>query len=96
MSDLQLLPLGGELLYTFDFTLEVPSLVTVTGIDYTVPSELTQFADNDDLANKKGTIGLRAHATNGKHGQTAQVKAVATLSNTEKVPKYLAIRLTGS
>lgn len=96
MSDLQLLALGGELLYTFDFALEVTDPVTVTGIDYTVPSELTQFADSDDLPNKKGTIGLRPHATNGKHGQTVQVKAVATLSNSEKVPKFMTVRISGS
>ena len=99
MSDLQLLPIGGELLYTFDFALEVPQaspLTTVTGIDYTVPSELTQFADNDDLANKKGTIGLKPHATNGKHGQTVQVRAVANLSNTEKVAKFMTVRISGS
>lgn len=92
MSDLQLLPLNGELLYTFDFSAEVPSGTTVTQIDYVVPAQLTQFADSDDLANKKGTAGFRVGAS-GKHGMTLQVEAKATLSNSEKVPKYLTIRI---
>jgi len=92
MSDLQLLPINGELLYTFDFTNEVPAAVTVTAIDYVVPVQLAQFADSDDLANKKGTIGLRK-GTSGAHGQTLQVEAKATLSNNEKVPKYLTVRI---
>ena len=92
MSDLQLLAVTGELLYTFDFTLEVPGAATVTAIDYVVPTQLTQFADSDDLANKKGTIGLRVSGS-GLHGHTCVVEAKATLSNSEKVTKYLTVRV---
>lgn len=92
MSDLQLLPINGELLYTFDWSPDVTGSVTVTAIDYVVPAQLVQFADSDDLVNKKGTIGLRKGAT-GAHGQTLQVEGKATLSNGEKVPKYVTIRI---
>lgn len=96
MSFLTLLPLNGELLYTFDFTDTVPDNATIVSIDYAVPSQLTQFADLDDLGNKKGSIGLKAHASNGKHGQTLIVTATANLSNNEKVASHLTIRLSGS
>lgn len=89
MNDLQCLTLGGELHYTFDFTLEVPNGVTITGISYVVPSGLTQFADDPDLNAYQGTIGLRA----GQHGGTYQVLAKATLSNGEVVPQYLTVRV---
>lgn len=92
MSDLQLLALTGELLYTFNFAAECADPLTVSSIDYVVPSQLTQFADSDDLVNKKGTIGLRVSAS-GLHGQTCVVEAKATLSNTEKVTKYLTVRI---
>ncbi len=98
-DDVQLLPRGGELLYTFDFSADIPAsspAVSISSIDYTVPAELTQFADSDSLSAYKGTAGFRWHATDGKHGMTLLVKCVATLSNTEKVPKYLTIRLSGS
>lgn len=95
MSALQLLPINGELLYTFDFSAEVPDAVTVDSIDYTLPSQLESFADVDALASKKGTIGLRATAT-GTHGMTLQVEATANLSNSEKVVQYLTVRLSGS
>jgi hypothetical protein len=91
--------MGGELLYTFDFSEQIPASspqVSISAIDYTIPSELTSIADTDDLANYKGTLGLKPHATNGKHGQTLLVKAVASLSNSEKVPLYLTIRISGS
>lgn len=90
-NDLQLLPINGELLYTFDFSADVPVGATVTAIDYVIPSGLTGYVDSDDLGNNKGTIGLRVNTA--KHGQTYQVEAKAILSNTEKVPKYLTIRI---
>jgi len=94
-GDLQLLPINGELLYTFDFTADVPEDVTVDAIDYVVPAQLTQYVDVDDLANFKGTAGFKC-SVSGKHGMIVQVECKATLSNSEKVPKYLTIRLSGS
>lgn len=92
MSDVQLLPLNGELLYTFDFSADVPDQATVSQIDYVVPSQLTQFVDSDNLGAAKGTAGLKVHSS-GKHGMTLQVECKATLSNQEKVVKYLTIRI---
>lgn len=94
MSDIQLLPLNGELFYTFDFTDEIPSGISITQIDYVVPAQLVQFADSDDLANKKGTAGFRKGAT-GAHGQTlvVEAKAITSSSPPEKIPKYLTIRI---
>lgn len=88
MSDLQALLVAGELLYTFDWTDVVPAGVAITAVDYVVPSPLVQFADADDFVNKRSTIGLRSSV----HGQTCQVRAVATLNNGDKVPKNLTVR----
>ena len=88
MSDLQAFHVGGKLLYTFDWTAEVPATVTITQIDYVLPVGITQFADSDDLANFNGTGGFQGFA----HGGTYQVVAKATLSNAEIIPKTLTVR----
>lgn len=95
MSDFQLLPLTGELLYTFDFSAEVPESVDVESVAYTVPAQLTQMDTSDDLDNARSTILLKASAS-GKHAMTLQVQAQATLSNSEKLDKYMTVRLSGS
>ena len=89
MSDLQAFHVGGKLLYTFDWTLEMPAGgVTISSIDYVLPTGITQFADSDDLVNFKGTGGFQGFA----HGGTYQVVAKATLSNQESIPKTLTVR----
>jgi hypothetical protein len=88
MSDLFAHAPAGELLYTFDWSADVPSGVSITQVDYTLPSPLQSFADADDFPNKRSTIGIRGVL----HGATYQVHALATLSSGEKVPKTLVIR----
>lgn len=83
MSDLFLIPVDGELAYTFDFSDVVIAPTTVTAIAVSAPSPLTAFGQTDDLANKKTVVGLKGAA----HGQRYVVQALATLSNGEKVPK---------
>ena len=88
MSDLQALAPNGMLLYTFDFAAEVPTGINVMGVAYVVPPPLASFVISHDFANRKSTIGLQ----NAAHGATYQVRAVATLSNNEQVPKILTVR----
>ena len=88
-SDLQALAKDGKLLYTFDWAAEVPAAVTINSpVVYVIPSPLSQFASSEDLGNKKSTIGLQG----ALHGETYQVQAKATLSNTEVVVKNLTVR----
>lgn len=82
MNDLHLLPVEGEIAYTFDFSDVVIAPATVTAIVITA-GDLTAFNQTDDLANKKTTVGLKGAV----HGVTYNVQARATLSNGEKVPK---------
>jgi hypothetical protein len=92
-ADLQLLPINGQLLYTFDWTPDVPGGATLTAVDYVLPagSKLTQFADSDDLPNRRGTIGLRNNTA--RKGDTYEIEARGTLSNGEQVPKYMTLRI---
>jgi hypothetical protein len=92
-ADLQLLPINGELLYTFDWSVDVPAGVSMSAASYIIPAALEKFTQVDDLANKKSTVGFRSNAGAAKHGQTFVVEAKATLSNSEKPPKYLTIRM---
>lgn len=92
MNDLQHLTVGGQLHYTFDFSLEVPEGVLMTDVSYEVQTGLTQFAEDNDLVALQGTIGL----SGGVHGATYQVIARATLSNGEVVPKGLTVRVFNS
>ena len=98
MSALQLLALSGELIYTFDFSAEIPATspaTSVSSVTVTVPAELTKVGQTDDLANKRTNVLLKA-AAGGKHGMSLQVEAKATLSNTEKIVQYMTVRLSGS
>lgn len=88
MSDLQAFHVGGKLLYTFDWSAEIPGAATMSAIDYVLPTGVTQFADADDLVNFRGTGGFEGFA----HGQTYQIVAKATLSNSEVIPKTLTVR----
>lgn len=83
MNDLQLIPVDGEIAYTFDFSDVVIAPATLVSVSYTIPSPLTGFNQTDDLVNKKSTIGLKGAV----HGQTYVVQALGVLSNGEKVPK---------
>lgn len=87
-NDLQALAVNGKLLYTFDWSDVMPAGQTLNSIDYVLPTPLTTFADSDDLANFKGTVGIQGAV----HGATYQVQAKGTLSNGEHVVKNLTIR----
>lgn len=83
MNDLQLLPVEGELAYTFDFSAEVVAPVTLASVVITVQSPLTKGTQQDDLGNAKSIIIIKGAV----HGQVYNVQAVGTLSNGEKIPK---------
>lgn len=87
MADLFTHAPGGELLYTFDFTNEVPDGAAITGIDYEVPAPVEKYVDSDDLANKRGVIGLRGVPNGGPY----LITAIATINNGEKAPLTLVV-----
>lgn len=84
MNDFQVIPVTGKLLFTVDFTDQVPTGVTVTQVIWSAVPALTLNGQSNDLANKKSSI----RAELPSHGVTYQVKAVATLENGEEVPKF--------
>ncbi|HRC61642.1 MAG TPA: hypothetical protein PLX85_00275 [Dehalococcoidia bacterium] len=76
------------LIYTFDFSDEVPAGVSVTAIAIVAPAPLTTSGKTDDLPNKQ----TRVLISGAIHGQTYQVEATATLSNGETVPLSATLR----
>ena len=76
------------LIYTFDFSADVPSGVNVTAITVTAPSPMTANAKTDDLPNKQTRVRLGGAV----HGSTYQVEARATLDNGETVPLTATFR----
>ena len=92
MNDFQLLPVGGELYYTPDFSADVPEDVTVSAIAFTVepsasPMLLALSAQSDDLANCRSSIRV----TGARHGYNYVLKATAALSNGEDLIKSISI-----
>ena len=95
-ADYQVLAVSGELLYTFDWTAQIPStspLTTISSVDYTLPSnvspqELTELSTSENFTSYLSSIELGGAV----HGKTYQVQAICTLSNGEKVVKGLTIK----
>ena len=100
-NDLQVLAVDGKLLYTFDWTAEIPAsspLTTISSVAYSVPSAaaspapasdvLTFFTTSNAFSSYQATIGIQ----NAIHGKTYQVQAAATLSNGEVVVKDITIK----
>lgn len=88
-NDLAVKSPGAALVWTFDFSADVPSGVTVSAITTTVPTGLARDAESPDLTNKKTLVRI----SSGTHGQTYRVKSVATLSNGETVEGFLTLRV---
>ena len=90
MNDFQLLPVGGELYYTPDFSADVPEDVTVSAIAFTVEpaASLTLEAQADDLASCRSSIRV----SGSQHMRHYVVKAAATLSNGETLVRSISIR----
>lgn len=76
------------LIYTFDFSSEVPSGVSVTSITITAPSPLVVTGKTDDLTNKS----TRALLSGAVHGMVYQVEARAVLNNGETIPLTASFR----
>ena len=83
MNDLQLLPVDGEIAYTFDFSDVVIAPATLVSVSFTASTGVTLFGQSDDLANLASTIGVKL----ASHGVRYTVQALGSLSNGEKVVK---------
>ena len=89
MNDYQVLPVGGELFYTPDFSADVPAGSAVTGIVFTVEptGSLTLAGQSNNYAEGQASI----KASGSTHGGRYVLKATATLDNGEVIPKFIAI-----
>lgn len=76
------------LIYTFDFSSEVPSGASITSITITAPAPLTVTGKTDDLPNKTS----RALLSGAVHGMVYQVEAKALLNNGETIPLTASFR----
>ena len=75
-----------SLVYTFDFSGDLPVSVTVISVVVSVPSPMTQTGGS--LTGAAYTVLLSGVV----HGVTYNVNALATLSNGELVSRTVAIR----
>jgi hypothetical protein len=89
MNDYQVLPVGGELIYTPDFSADVPAGSAVTAIAFTVEpaGSLALAGQSNDYAEGQASIRVSGSA----HGGRYTLKATATLDNGEVIPKFIAI-----
>jgi len=86
MTDLYLLPVGGDLYWTFDFTDEISAPGTLVSV--TITSALTLEDQSDDVGNKQSSVRI----TGAQHGITYTVTAVGLTSTGEDVVKSITIR----
>ena len=86
-NDLQLLPVSGELAYTWDFSDVIPSTspltVTLASVAFTADTPLTVGSQTDDLSNYRSTVII----SGAVHAGVYVVQALGTLSNGEVIPK---------
>lgn len=88
MSQPYLIDPDSGLIYTFDFSSEVPTGVSVTSITITAPAPLVVTGKTDDLPNKS----TRALLSGAVHGAIYQVEAKALLNNGETIPLTASFR----
>jgi hypothetical protein len=88
MNDLQLLPVGADLIYTVSFASEVPSTATVTGIVFTSDPALTLAGQTNDYPGSQASIRISGAA----HGVDYALKAICTLDNSEDLIKVVPLR----
>jgi hypothetical protein len=74
--------------YLFDWTDSVPDGVSITEVEFTVPSPLVEFGEEADLDNDRAVIGIRGV----KHGGMYLVLGVATLSDARRLTQSLTLR----
>jgi len=79
----------GSLRYTFDWEDDVPSGVTLESVEHTVPSPLTRVDQTTDSVAKTSSVQIAG----GAHGGVYLIRALATLSNGERVDGETALRV---
>lgn len=81
-----------ELIFTFDFSNEVPAGVSVSSVAIPTPTGLTLSGKTDDLPNKTSKVLVAG----GTHGSVYEVTATATLNNAEKIVQSFTLRIDAS
>lgn len=88
MNSIQLKTPGADLVFTYDWSDDIPDGVDLVSVVNTLPSDLTIETEQVDAANKQSTVKI----SGGLHGQRYYVEALATLSDGEEVPAGFIIR----
>lgn len=79
----------GKLDYTFDWSDDVESPLTLDSVTHIVPDGLTLSTETTNTSQLTSTVFL----TGGRHGVTYLIKALALLSNGVLVPGEATIRM---
>ena len=87
MNDFQMIPVGGALSYTADFTDALPASVTLSACTWSISPSINLSNQVDSLGSALSTIRV----SGALHGITYTLQAIGTLSNGETVPKDVTL-----
>jgi len=91
-GSIQLKTPGADLLYTFDWTADLPPEVSLDSVEHTVPPPLERVSQQTDAANGLSTVMIGG----GEHGKLYLITALATLTDGEEVPGSFTLRVSAS
>jgi hypothetical protein len=89
LNSVQLKTTDADLVWTYNWSNDIPNGVTLLSVVNVMPSGLTVTSEQVDAANKLSTVQI----SGGTHGQRYYVKALATLSEGEDVPAGFVLRV---
>lgn len=90
MAEIQLKTPDADLVYTFDWSDDIPDGVLLQGVVHMVPAPLAIVLEQTDPVSKLSTVQI----SGGVHGKTYLVKALATLDEGEDVPGMFTLRVS--
>ena len=92
MAEIQLKTPDADLVYTFDWSDDVPDGAQIQNVEHTVPDPLVRVLQQTDSTNKLSTVQI----SGGVHGKIYLVKALATLDEGEGIPGSFTLRVSAS
>lgn len=89
MADPELKTPNASLIYTFDWSLNIPEGETLVEVTHTLPAPLSKDLEQTDTEGLRSTVQI----SGGVHGGRYWIEAEATLSDGETVPGGFLLRV---
>lgn len=89
-AQIQLKTPDADLVYTFDWSDDIPDGVQLDSVVHLVPAPLEIELEQTDPATNRSTVQI----SGGVHGKTYLVKALATLTEGEDIPGMFTLRVS--